>query len=286
MSLESMNLIQVLSSIGVTFPVAVSIFYAFTFGIIIGSFLNVYIYRFNTGKSLSGHSHCLSCGTRLGWHDLVPLLSYLSLRGNCRTCGCAIPSRYFFVEAITGILFVLAALVAGSLVEMIYLWIVLAILIVIAVYDLRHYIIPDALTIATTIMVLLWYGYQFYTGTALIILGYNILAATLGAGFFFFLWSVSKGRWIGFGDVKLAFPLGLMVGAASVFSMVVVSFWIGAVISLILVALTHLKRGKLRLRFLPSNLTIKSVVPFAPFLIMGCLLVLFSNLDVLTLFTF
>jgi leader peptidase (prepilin peptidase)/N-methyltransferase len=266
-------------------PVILSL-YAFVWGAIIGSFLNVYIYRFHTGKSLSGHSHCLSCGIRLSWHDLVPLFSYLRLCGKCRACGCAIPSRYFFVEAATGALFTASAFVASSIPEMLYLWVVLAILVVIAVYDLRHYIIPDSLTISTTSVVLVWYGYQWCQGVVVFVFIHNIIAALLGAGFFFFLWFISKGRWIGFGDVKLAFPLGLMVGTTLVFSMIVFSFWIGATVSLLMVALAHIKRGKLYLRFLPMNLTIKSVVPFAPFLIAGCLLVLFTRLDVFTLFTF
>jgi len=86
---------------------------AFGFGVIIGSFLNVLIYRFHTGKSLSGHSHCLSCGTRLCWFELLPLVSYLGLRGRCRTCGCRIPNRYFLVEFATGMAFVGAVVQAN-----------------------------------------------------------------------------------------------------------------------------------------------------------------------------
>ena len=87
-----------------TLPFSVLTLYAFVFGVIIGSFLNVYIYRFHTGKSLSGHSHCLSCGTPLKPYELIPLLSYVFLRGRCRTCGCKIPARYFLVELTAGLL--------------------------------------------------------------------------------------------------------------------------------------------------------------------------------------
>jgi len=93
-------------------PTSFLLIIAFGFGIIIGSFLNVYLYRFHTGKSLSGSSHCLSCATPLKFYELVPLFSYLFLRGRCRTCSSLVPSRYFLVELLTGILFVICALTA------------------------------------------------------------------------------------------------------------------------------------------------------------------------------
>lgn len=259
---------------------------AFCYGAIIGSFLNVYIYRFHTGKSLSGRSHCLSCGTALRVLELIPLFSYLGLRGRCRSCGSNVSPRYFIVEAATGMLFIGSLLIAGSLFEMVYLWTVCAILVVIVVYDIRHYIIPDALTLSLTIFVLSWLSFLVLQGAPYIDALYTIAAAAAASGFFFFLWFISKGRWIGFGDVKLAFPLGLIVGAVNVFSMMVLSFWIGAGISLLLISAAKLQRGQLGLRFLPANLTIKSVVPFAPFLVAGCLAVLFTKLNVLNLFTF
>ena len=100
--------------------------FVIAFGLIIGSFLNVYIYRFHTGKSLNGHSHCLSCGTGLKASDLVPLVSYLLLRGRCRTCGCYIPVRYFIVEFCTAVLFILSYLLATDIYELIFLFVVMA----------------------------------------------------------------------------------------------------------------------------------------------------------------
>ena len=269
-------------------PLALSwlLVFAFCYGAIIGSFLNVYIYRFHTGKSLAGRSHCLSCGTVLRALELVPLFSYLGLRGRCRSCGSYVSPRYFVVEAATGLLFVGSLLIANSLLEMIYLFVVCSVLVVIVVYDIRHYIIPDTLTFSLTLWVLSWYLFSFTQGTSLMHILYTVVAAACASGFLFFLWYVSKGRWIGFGDVKLAFPLGLIVGAINVFSMMVLSFWIGAGISLLIIAAAKLQRGQLGLRFLSSNLTIKSVVPFAPFLVAGCLVVLFTKLNVLDIFTF
>jgi leader peptidase (prepilin peptidase)/N-methyltransferase len=259
----------------------------FGLGAIVGSFLNVYIYRFHTGKSLGGRSHCLSCGRTLAWYELFPLFSYLGLKGRCRTCCCGITPRYFVVELLAGLLFMGSYLIAGSLPELIYLWLVLSLLLIITVYDINHYIIPDSLTLALSALACVWLLIRWYVfGEVAATIGLDVLAALLGAGFFFLLWFVSKGRWIGFGDVKLAVPLGLIAGSAQVFSMIVFSFWIGAFISVCLIGVARLQRGKLRLHLRMKNLTIKSVVPFAPFMIAGCLVVLFTHLNVLTLFSF
>lgn len=256
------------------------------FGLIIGSFLNVFIYRFRTGKSLSGSSHCLSCATPLKWFELFPVISYVCLRGRCRSCGCRIPPRYALVESFTALLFVLTALQVSSLVELLFLWVVMSVLVVVFVYDLNHYIIPDSTVIVLTLLTTGWLGYMSFLGMPTSYILWDILAAALGSSFFLALWLVSRGQWLGFGDVKLAFPLGLLVGSAKVFSMIVFSFWIGAAISLCIVGLAKVQRGKLGLLFGTPRLTIKSVVPFAPFLIAGCLLVFFTQLNVINLFSF
>lgn len=266
-------------------PVWFQYTYVGVLGLIIGSFLNVFIYRLHTGKSLAGHSHCMSCGTGLRPFELVPLLSYLCLRGRCMTCGCHIPVRYFLVELCTALLFLVVYAIAGSLIEFFYLAVLMSLLVVITVYDMRHYIIPDSLTLALLVITSMWQVFLLYGGGTwqglLIALG----AALLGAGFFYVLWWVSNGRWIGFGDVKLAVPLGIMVGPTAVFSMIVFSFWIGAAVSLLLIGGAKLIRGQVRLQNRIFSLTIKSVVPFAPFLIAGSLVVLFTNINVLSLFS-
>jgi leader peptidase (prepilin peptidase)/N-methyltransferase len=155
----------------------------------------------------------------------------------------------------------------------------------ITVYDIRHYIIPDSLTVALTIGSLLWYVSLLFNGTEWVFIGESIFAALAGTGFFFALWFVSKGAWLGFGDVKLAFPLGLIVGPSLVFSMIVYSFWFGAALSLLLIGIGKLVRGQVRLQKLFGRLTIKSVVPFAPFMIAGCLIVLFTRFNVFSLFS-
>jgi len=261
---------------------------AFGFGVIVGSFLNVYIYRFHTGKSLSGHSHCLSCATPLKWFELFPLLSYLALRARCRSCGCKIPVRYFLVELTTGLLFLGSVSVVTDITELLLLWLILAILVIITVYDFYHFIIPDSLTLALTVSVAGLLAMQTYLGLISVDgLLLDMGAAAGGVLFFLFLWLISKGAWIGFGDVKLAFPLGLLVGAQLVFSFVVLAFWIGAALSLTIIGVLYLhNRGKAGLQLPTTTLTMKSAVPFAPFMVASSLVILFTQFNVLQLFSF
>ena len=259
----------------------------FCLGAIIGSFLNVYIYRFHTGKSLNGSSHCLSCAKRLHWYELFPLLSYVALRGRCRGCGSWVPLRYFVVELTTALLFVAGLLVVSSVFELICITLMMTILVVIMVYDYYHFIIPDELTIAATVLMAGWLGVNLWSDIiTLQTLLWTVGASFAGAGFFFLLWFVSKGQWLGFGDVKLAVPLGLFVGPGAVFSFVVLSFWIGAIVSLIILGWQKWQRGQRRLHLSQETLTMKSAVPFAPFMIAGALAVYITHFDALSLFSF
>lgn len=260
---------------------------AFGFGVIIGSFLNVVIYRFHTGKSLAGLSHCLSCQTPLRFYELFPLFSYLGLRGRCRSCSAHIPSRYFWVELATGLLFVAVTLTLSPLWWPAGLFLV-ALLVVVAVYDIYHLVIPQLFVWLLFIIALAIIGGRYYLVPDLWQVGSQILAGLLAYGFFAGLWKMSAGRWIGYGDAKLALPLGLIVGLTGTFSMIVLSFWVGTIISLGLLFVGRLRQkpGKTHLRFLSTPLTMKSEVPFAPFLIIGFLLVYLGQVDVLTLISY
>jgi leader peptidase (prepilin peptidase) / N-methyltransferase len=254
----------------------------FVFGTIIGSFLNVVIYRMHTGKSLNGRSHCMTCGTHLSWHELFPVLSYLIQRAKCRHCEAYIPYRYLVVELITGASFVMVwHLMSTNLVLFFIYAALLAILIVILVYDMRHTIIPDELTIFVCLIAFVLLGYGYYETKDGMYILYNLLGGIGAASFFGGLWYVSGGKWLGLGDAKLAFPLAIIVGYASTFSMIVLSFWIGAAISLTALLMQQvLKRWKTHLPYLQRTITMRSEVPFAPFLIAGFLLVQFFNADI------
>jgi leader peptidase (prepilin peptidase)/N-methyltransferase len=261
--------------------------YAFGMGVIIGSFLNVYIYRFHTGKSLSGNSHCMSCGTDLRWYELIPLFSWLALRGRCNNCGSLITPRYFLVELVTGLLFLLTLTITTDLISIFLWWYIFSVLVAITVYDLHHFIIPDRLTIYLSIAAVLLFAHQnLYLTENLDNLLPTMSAAALGSLFFYALWLVSKGQWLGFGDVKLALPLGVLVGPEYVFSFVVLSFWVGAAISLSIIGFNKLKRGKAHLQIDQKAITMKSAVPFAPFLVASSLIIIFTNFNALALFSF
>ncbi len=260
----------------------------FVLGVIIGSFLNVYIYRFHTGKSLSGGSHCLSCQTPLKWYELFPLFSYLGLRGRCRSCGARIPSRYFWVELSTALLFLLVSLTTVDMRLWPLQFFLMAVLVIVSVYDLYHFVIPNEFVWALGGAAVLDIAFHLYLKFDWWFLASAALASLAAFSFFAGLWWYSSGKWLGFGDAKLAMPLAALVGLSGVFSMLVFSFWIGAIISLLLLGYQKLqsKRGQLHLRFVQAPLTIKSEVPFAPFMILGFLTVYLGGYDVLTLFSY
>lgn len=251
------------------------------FGLVIGSFLNVVIYRFHTGKSLNDRSHCLSCGTTLKWYELFPVLSYLVLWGRCSQCQSFIPYRYALVELVTAGSFLLIFLHTSALIVLVLLCAFVSVLIIGLVYDLYHMIIPDEVSIGIAFLAVLIVGYQsLMLGTIEFFL-WSLLAGILAFLFFASLWWFSDGRWLGFGDAKIAFGLGVLVGLNDVFSLLVLSFWIGAIISLTVILLAKL--GLHRLWGFPgaSRVKMKSEVPFAPFLVIAFYLVYFFGVDVL-----
>lgn len=237
-------------------------FFVFLFGLSVGSFLNALLYRFERGESVcAGRSRCPHCGHTLSWYDLVPLLSFAMLGGKCRYCGERISWQYPIVELVTGIIFLLISLRTGGLpqgdnfVQTLLLWTIASLLIAIAVYDMKHFLIPDvfsygAMGAAMALVLLSAYSSRQWD------LVWNGLSAGFFAGAFFFaLYHFSRGRWMGFGDVKLAFFIGLFLGWPSVLLSLLFAFTSGAFVGLLLMVL----RKK----------TMRSPLPFAPFLVAG-----------------
>ncbi len=237
----------------------------FVLGAIIGSFLNVVILRYNTGRSfIKGKSMCFSCQKELSARELIPLLSFILSRGKCRGCGSKISKQYPLVESVTGLIFLLSfykifVLYGFGLffvLNLIYLWALFAFLIIITVYDLRHQIIPnvfvyvfDVLAFFNILFLENWSERTSY-----------IVSGILFSGFFAALWVVSKGKWMGFGDAKLALGLGWFLGPALTVSAFLLSFWVGSIVSIFL------------LLFGRAKFTIKSKIALAPFLIFGALI--------------
>jgi len=231
------------------------IIFIFVLGLIVGSFLNCVILRTYKGESfIVGRSYCPKCKHDLKPWDLIPVLSYLILRGKCRHCGNKISSQYPLVELSTAIIFSFVYLQVGLTSKMIYLLVIMAIFIVIFVYDLKYYIVPDKFVFSGIIISAIW---VFLTGDILI-----TFASAIGASFFFFLiWFFSKGLAMGFGDVKLAFLIGLLLGWPNVIVGLFLGFFFGAII------------GTISLLINQKNL--KSEIPFAPFLLSGAFVALF-----------
>jgi prepilin signal peptidase PulO-like enzyme (type II secretory pathway) len=224
------------------------VIFAGILGLIVGSFLNVVILRMNTGKGFGGRSMCLSCNRTLKWYELIPVVSFLIQRGKCRKCHSKISWQYPLVEIITGILF------GGVLVFItnpfqIIIWLILVSLgMVISVYDIRHKTISLYLLVAFAIVGL-------FTGV-------HILGALAVMAPFLILWLVSKGKWIGFGDVEIMAVTGLMLGIARGYSAVIVSFWLACLVMVpVVLYLRHKKRAH------------DPQIPFGPFLFFGLYLV-------------
>ena len=258
------------------------VFLAAIFGLIIGSFMNVVILRTHTKRNLNGYSHCMSCGTRLTVPDLVPVFSYLVLLGRCRHCGARISPRYFIIEAATALLFAFIVSLGLGVIPTALELLFASLLLIIFVYDVDHLIIPDEYVVALIPVGILMT--LFADGSFALPPWSFIFAGAFPFVFLGGLWKISKGQWIGLGDAKLSVPLGIVVGLTQAFSLVVFAFWIGAVVSVVFLIIQKLlARGQKYLRFLRTPLTMKTEVPFAPFLIASYALVHFIHADVFAL---
>lgn len=263
--------------------ILVSIF-VFVLGTIIGSFLNVVILRFNTGRGINGRSGCMHCDYKLKYYDLFPVFSYLFLKGRCRKCKSKISPQYPLVELLTGFLFLgilfhlYPYIVYPEILTLLFIWnaIIFSILIVIFVYDLRHKIIPNELSYAFAGLAFVQTLTLFPFGDPQTIDWLNVFAGPIMFFPFWALWFVSKGNWIGLGDGKLALGIGWYLGFVGSVSAIVLSFWIGAVFSIIFLLIDKLNSGK-------ENITMKTEIPFAPFLILGVLIEFFWRFDVIGL---
>ena len=242
--------------------------FVFIFGAIIGSFLNVVIYRYHTGKTVGGRSQCLTCGKTLTARELIPIFSFFTQRGKCRKCGAKISRQYPLVEIATGLLFLLIYTLHPALYALLYHWIVASILVVIVAYDIRHTIIPDGFAYPFAILAFLYGLFSPPVGVSLF---WFVLSGPLLAVPFAFLWLVSQGRWMGLGDAKLALGIGWFLGWYQGLSALIIAFWIGAIVGILLLFLKS------------KRFTMKSEIPFGPFLILGMWIVFFCNIDLLGL---
>lgn len=229
-------------------------------GLLIGSFLNVCIYRLPKEESIvSPPSHCGTCNHRLMPADLVPVFSWLFLRGKCRYCGTAISPRYALVELLTGALFGFLGWHYGFRPELGFALVFTALFIVIFFIDLDHSIIPDELVIAGFITAAAYLAWVWMSGARPLNLLDHGLGFLIGGGLYLFLAVITKGG-MGGGDIKLMAMLGFWLGSAGVLWVVLLSSNIGAIGSLLLMAL------KIKSR--------KDFIPFGPFIVIAAMLVM------------
>lgn len=246
----------------------------FAVGISVGSFLNSFVLRFNTGEKVwRTRSRCFKCSASLGWKELIPILSFVFLRGRCKSCESIISWQYPAMEILTGLVYLGVYIVwfnkyfslgYGAL---IYFFVVVSILIAISLYDLMHKIIPNFFSYFLAILALVG-NFIFFNFNL-----YELSVSLVPAAFLFLLWLFSRGKWMGLGDAKLMLGGGIFLGARGSLVALVLGFWTGAIFGIFLLLTS-------------PRATIKSEIPFGPFLALGIILsFLFSDyLNILTIF--
>lgn len=242
----------------------------FVLGLIIGSFLNVLVYRLKDAETLLGRSFCRECKHQIRWYDNIPLVSFVLLRGTCRDCETKISWQYPVLEFLTGIVFALVGYfffspeVSFSWIETGWLLVLVSCLLVIGAYDLKHMEIPISLLLVSVLITTLFLLSSFFFLSEPFFfsrLWYGLLGGGAVCGFFSLLVWMSHETWMGWGDVWLGLVAGLVVGLPLVLPMLTLSFGLGAIVGLL--AIAYKKKG------------LKSQIPFAPFLVAGVICMLF-----------
>lgn len=214
------------------------------------------------GESNIGRSYCDHCHKTLSTVDLIPILSFVVLKGKCRYCNKPLSWQYPIVELLTAVLFTLAFYVlistgTISIVTILFYFFLISVAVVVAVIDIKYYLIPTTFVYGAS-LVALFYNY-FNLSTPLFY--EHILAAFAVALFFLIIVIVTRGKGMGQGDIVLVFLIGMVLGYQSTFAAMFIAFLFGALISIALIIIRRKRFGQ--------------TIPFAPFLIIGFLMSLF-----------
>ena len=234
------------------------IFYYIVFiisGLVIGSFLNVVIYRIPLGKSVSKPpSFCPSCNHKVRIYDNIPVFSYLFLKGRCRDCRAKISPRYPLVEGLTAVLFAISYYFKGLTFDLMLSIILISALVIIAFTDIEHGIIPNVIVLPFAVIGLI----------ANIILipqrWWIILAFAFGAFMFMLVISLVYPKGMGMGDVKLSLMAGSFL-VEKIIPGLFIGFLAGSVYGIIMIIIKKKKPGQ--------------SIPFGPFISIGCIIALF-----------
>ena len=251
----------------------------FASGAVIGSFLNVLIFRYNSGFSLGGRSICFSCSKKLCFFELIPIFSFIFLRGRCSKCKAKISWQYLIVEFSTALIFLALFFKFGLNFETIFFQAVSSLLIMIFVYDLKHKIIPDGPVYFLALISFLKIFFDFGFGAFVFPELEKILSGPILAAPFFLLWLFSRGKWMGLGDAKLMLGLGFLLNISAGLTSIAIAFWLGTIVSLTAMFAQNFVY-KFGLNSSSKKLTIKSEIPLAPFLIIGFYIVFFFGANI------
>ena len=239
----------------------------FIYGLIIGSFLNVCIYRIPRGESIAWPgSHCPACSHDLKWYDNIPLFSYLMLRGKCRYCKTTISPQYPLVESLNAFAYIIIYLKFGFEVDFIFYSLMSSVLVAIIFIDLKEMIIPDSLVLSVLVMSIIHKAVNYFLYGISPELIWSILGLLLAGGLFLAIVIVSGGG-MGGGDVTLIGALGFVLGVKFIVLNIFLSFMLGAIISIFLLA------AKIKTR--------KDPIPFGPFIVLGFFITVLWGRDII-----
>lgn len=238
-------------------------FAVFAFGATLASFIGVIAERLNTGESwIQDRSRCNSCARTLATLDLIPVVSWLVVHGRCRTCKSRVPAGYFISEVVLGTVFLAGFLAFGLSLALLTFAITAAILLFVVLYDLRHTLVPR---FAAALLTIAAAAHAVVVAPSTFALAHTFaLAAGIGL-FFFLLHALSRGRAMGLGDTPISFALALMVGAERALPGLLFSFWIGALVGIVILVSR------------PKGHRMGIEIPFVPFLAIGFLLAYFTT---------
>ena len=244
-------------------PYSVTVSCVFIFGLLIGSFSNVCIYRIPKKESVSfPGSHCTACNTPIRAFDNIPVFSYLILGGKCRACGQKFSIVYPLIEIVVALLIVAVYVRFGISWEFLIYAVVSTTLVIITVIDYEHKIIPDIITLPGIVLGL-------GAGSYLVGPINSVLGFLLGGGLFYLLAVLSRGG-MGGGDIKFIAAVGALLGWQKVLLVIVLGATLGSIIGLALMIAKKKDR--------------KSQIPFGPFLAIGTLIAIFFGEDLISMY--
>lgn len=263
----------------------------FLFGGAIGSFIGVIIDRLGIKSFFTGRSRCDSCNRELNWYEIIPVFSFIFLKGRCKKCKVKIDNSKFLLELLGGVfsivfykLFILkyflfpiifTNLILGIGFSLLFI-ILFIIFLVIILYDLKHKLVPTSfslllLTIGLAFEIYRVFNYYVYYGGLTSLFWLDLFSGFLISLPFLLIYFLSKKKGVGFGDIIIYFGIGYLSGFIFGISIFFISIWLGALVSVLLMI------------FYPKKYNRKSSIPFAPFILIATIIVMLFKIDIIGL---